>query len=1051
MGRSIPGKLLFFFIFLSLTAGLLFSPVPATGTETIITSYNNSFNHKIPKIFNDQIVWQDIDSSESFGIIYEYNITSGVETQVTDNTTFTQNPAISSNLVSYTDCGGSSFCSPSIIYLYDLATETRTALSPVNDQSDNSAISNNRIVWTDTPASGGPSQIYINSTPPGTGTLLNASGNNQAYPAIFNNLVAYTDCGADPTCSHPSVIYLYNIITGTRTQISSGSNWNTYPSLYNNNITWLEASAFGNPAQVMINETSLEIENDLTPGDLNLVTTPPTYPDISGSWVVWFENNATPGNSGNSDIYVNDTSAHQTIPIALDRAGIEQVSIAYSSAQPLYRIVWDEQDSGWYNIHLYTSGPSQTCPVANFTNDFTGGNAPVTVYFTDNSSQDSSINYWYWDFGDGSNSTSRNPSHTYTANGQYTVSLTVSDPYCRNTTTVTNDVVIGQPIAGFTASTTTAAAPATIAFTDKSTGNPAPNQWNWSWGDGSWTNGTTENPSHQYANAGVYSVTLIASNIYGSGSVTKSNYIQILNGANVITNTSIPGLSFVNAGGRQVATLDDSILTNWTYPLYPNISVLEFTPLSDRGFGNITLYACDGIGFGTSGHYHTGNITAVTLQTENIVPTGFSVSTGGPFCSVDYLVNLTTYPVNALLNTQVWEGSFPPDTSNFNTVAAGSGFGGTNGTAYTIKVYKTNFPSGGTAVLHMSLNSSLVASKPGGRNDVFVERIDDSGTYGQVLGTHYLYHNSTSNLDYFEADSPNGLSTFGLSFLEGAGNLFQLITLTVSSEVVNSNSGASESGSGSGPAAVAATPAAVTPTVIPQVTQASVSPTETPDPGKTANLYINTNSNVITQATTLQSNDHLATLSIGDGIVAENSAGAALSSVTIKGLLPPEVPSSPGSGGSSFTGMAYELTPDGATFSPTVTLTFTDPQATWGKQYTIRSYDHVTNTWQDLPTTYDPSKGTITAQLSHFCCFALFSTPVASSAPIAAPLLAPTEAPAPPSPPAPTAVSTFVGIIGWIADTTNGHLYLVGIAVIAIAALLYAHQRRHRRRRGPLE
>ena len=64
-------------------------------------------------------------------------------------------------------------------------------------------------------------------------------------------------------------------------------------------------------------------------------------------------------------------------------------------------------------------------------------------------------------------------------------------------------------------------------------------------------------------------------------------------------------------------------------------------------------------------------------------------------------------------------------------------------------------------------------------------RIDDSGTYGQVLGTHFLYHNSTSNLDYFEADSPKGLSTFGLSFLQGTGNLFQLITLTVSNQVQN--------------------------------------------------------------------------------------------------------------------------------------------------------------------------------------------------------------------------------------------------------------------------
>ena len=183
-------------------------------------------------------------------------------------------------------------------------------------------------------------------------------------------------------------------------------------------------------------------------------------------------------------------------------------------------------------------------------------------------------------------------------------------------------------------------------------------------------------------------------------------------------------------------------------------------------------------------------------------------------------------------------------------------------TAYTVKVFKTNFPAGGTAVLHMSLNASWVASKPFGINEVFFERIDDSGTYGQVLGTHFLYYNPTSNLDYFEADSPNGLSTFGLSFLEGAGNLFQLITLTVSNQMTGSNGGSSESG----PAVV--TPAVVQTTAVPLV---NVSPSQ-PDTGKTANLYINANS-VITQATTLTSTDNRATITLGKGVIAKDRDG----------------------------------------------------------------------------------------------------------------------------------------------------------------------------------
>jgi PKD repeat protein len=46
----------------------------------------------------------------------------------------------------------------------------------------------------------------------------------------------------------------------------------------------------------------------------------------------------------------------------------------------------------------------------------------TTVRFTDNTSEATS---WLWDFGDGTTSTERNPSHTYNAQGDYTVTLTV--------------------------------------------------------------------------------------------------------------------------------------------------------------------------------------------------------------------------------------------------------------------------------------------------------------------------------------------------------------------------------------------------------------------------------------------------------------------------------------------------------------------------------------------------------------------------------------------------------------------------------------------------
>ncbi len=64
-------------------------------------------------------------------------------------------------------------------------------------------------------------------------------------------------------------------------------------------------------------------------------------------------------------------------------------------------------------------------PAASFTAAPTAGPAPLTVSFTDTSTAaDAPITAWSWSFGDGATSQAQNPSHTYTAEGGYNVSLT---------------------------------------------------------------------------------------------------------------------------------------------------------------------------------------------------------------------------------------------------------------------------------------------------------------------------------------------------------------------------------------------------------------------------------------------------------------------------------------------------------------------------------------------------------------------------------------------------------------------------------------------------
>lgn len=71
-----------------------------------------------------------------------------------------------------------------------------------------------------------------------------------------------------------------------------------------------------------------------------------------------------------------------------------------------------------------SGSPDNQPPTADFSWTADG----LTVQFTDGSSDtDGSIATRSWDFGDGSTSTATNPSHTYPADGDYTVQLTVTD------------------------------------------------------------------------------------------------------------------------------------------------------------------------------------------------------------------------------------------------------------------------------------------------------------------------------------------------------------------------------------------------------------------------------------------------------------------------------------------------------------------------------------------------------------------------------------------------------------------------------------------------
>ena len=192
-------------------------------------------------------------------------------------------------------------------------------------------------------------------------------------------------------------------------------------------------------------------------------------------------------------------------------------------------------------------------PVASFTGSPTSGTAPLTVAFTDRSTNTPTS--WSWDFGDGSTSTTKNPSHTYSSAGTYTVKLTATNSAGSNTLQragyITAPSAVIAPVASFTGSPTSGAAPLTVTFTDRSTNTPT--SWSWSFGDGS--SSTEKNPSHAYSSAGTYTVILTATNSAGSNAFTRASYITVTSPSATPTLSFQPGTSTVPAGSTTTYTI----------------------------------------------------------------------------------------------------------------------------------------------------------------------------------------------------------------------------------------------------------------------------------------------------------------------------------------------------------------------------------------------------------------------------------------------------------------------------------------------------------------
>ncbi|HEC77068.1 MAG TPA: PKD domain-containing protein [Thermoplasmatales archaeon] len=237
-------------------------------------------------------------------------------------------------------------------------------------------------------------------------------------------------------------------------------------------------------------------------------------------------------------------------------------------------------------------------PIANFSYSPLDPTTSDIIQFTDSSHDlDGSIVNWTWNFGDGNYSYEQNPSHQYSDDGVYNVTLTVTDDDGAINST-TKQIIVGNvpPVANFSWHPLNPTDLDTVSFTDLSYDSDGfITNWTWNFGDGNYS--YEQNPSHQYSDDGVYNVTLTVTD--DDGAINSTTKQIIVGNVPPVANFSWHPLNPTDLDTVSFTDLSydsDGFITNWTWNFGDGNYSYEQNPshqYSDDGVYNVTLTVTD--------------------------------------------------------------------------------------------------------------------------------------------------------------------------------------------------------------------------------------------------------------------------------------------------------------------------------------------------------------------------------------------------------------------------------------------------------------------------
>lgn len=317
---------------------------------------------------------------------------------------------------------------------------------------------------------------------------------------------------------------------------------------------------------------------------------------------------------------------------------------------PSQTVGWLFDQPGSYDISLIVSTTygcvdtaTRTVVVDGPTADFSVGpticqGGTVTFDMTDTVG----VETWFWDFGDGTDTTAVDPvDHTYNfvpPGGSTMASLTIWGQDSTCAATISHPVYIHEVVADFTLSDSVLCGSENLYITDNST-NVSLSNYQWDLGDGTMGLGALPG-QHHYAGPGVYPITLIASDDSTGCADTTTYMVEVF------------PLPVVEANGGVICQVDSvpvSATGAISYEWVPAIGIGDPTAASTMaGPSQTTVYTV--IGEDVNGCTATDTALVLVLQPapvtvwDTTIVIGEVVNIGidyGPL--YNYVWNPTTY------------------------------------------------------------------------------------------------------------------------------------------------------------------------------------------------------------------------------------------------------------------------------------------------------------------------------------------------------------------------------------------------------------------------